>query len=90
MVQYQKRKDMENNTSNQEITPPSLEEVIGYFIQKIFPQEEAEIFYNYFTSTDWMTDSNIPIHDWRAHADKWMWNLDCFRGSILKVVCELK
>ena len=70
---------MEDNTSNHETrktNPPSPEEVIRYFVRKGFPQEEAEIFYYYFTSTDWMTDSNIPIYDWRAHADKWMWNLD--------------
>jgi len=55
-----------------EKTKPGLKEVETFFLEKSFPVEEAQKFFYYNQSRNWMMNPNIPIHDWHAIAHKWM------------------
>lgn len=51
---------------------PELKEVESFFLQKNFPPEEAQKFFYYNQSRNWMLNGQTPIRDWQAMAHKWM------------------
>lgn len=65
-----------NNPEFRKGMPPKLDHVKIYFSQKNISHEEAEVFFYYHQDLEWRTESGLPIIDWRAAANEWVWNLE--------------
>jgi hypothetical protein len=57
---------------------PSLEETQIYFLEKNFPEIEAQRFFNYFESNGWLVGGRSKMKDWKAAARNWMLNAKKF------------
>ncbi len=53
---------------------PNLIEIKTYFQENNFPEQEAQKFFNYFSSVGWLVGGKIPMVDWQAAAQNWMIN----------------
>ena len=58
---------------NQKLNP-TIEEIKIYFQQNNFPEQEAQKFYNYFSSVGWLVGGKTPMVDWQAAAQNWIIN----------------
>ena len=63
-----------------EKTKPTLEETQIYFIEKNFPEVEAQRFFNYFESNGWLVGGRTKMKDWKAAARNWMLNAKKFKS----------
>ncbi len=63
-----------------EKTKPTLEETQIYFIEKNFPEIEAQRFFNYFESNGWLVGGRTKMKDWKAAARNWMLNAKKFKS----------
>ena len=61
-------------------TTPSLEETQIYFLEKNFPEIEAQRFFNYFESNGWLVGGRTKMKDWKAAARNWMLNTKKFKS----------
>lgn len=57
---------------------PTLEETQIYFLEKSFPEIEAQRFFNYFESNGWLVGGRTKMKDWKAAARNWMLNTKKF------------
>lgn len=57
---------------------PTLEETQIFFIEKNFPEIEAQRFFNYFESNGWLVGGRTKMKDWKAAARNWMLNAKKF------------
>ena len=57
---------------------PTLEEAQIYFLEKNFPEVEAQRFFNYFESNGWLVGGRTKMKDWKAAARNWMLNTKKF------------
>lgn len=57
---------------------PTLEEAQIYFLEKKFPEVEAQRFFNYFESNGWLVGGRTKMKDWKAAARNWMLNAKKF------------
>lgn len=57
---------------------PSLEETQIFFLEKNFPEIEAQRFFNYFESNGWLVGGRTKMKDWKAAARNWMLNAKKF------------
>jgi hypothetical protein len=57
---------------------PTLEETQIYFLEKNFPEIEAQRFFNYFESNGWLVGGRTKMKDWKAAARNWMLNTKKF------------
>lgn len=57
---------------------PTLEESQIYFLEKNFPEVEAQRFFNYFESNGWLVGGRTKMKDWKAAARNWMLNAKKF------------
>ncbi|MBM6499772.1 transcriptional regulator [Flavobacterium macrobrachii] len=57
---------------------PSFEETQIYFLEKNFPEIEAQRFFNYFESNGWLVGGRTKMKDWKAAARNWMLNTKKF------------
>ena len=62
---------------NQKLNPV-LEEVKTYFLENNFPEQEAQKFYNYFSSVGWLVGGKTPMVNWQAAAENWIINAPKF------------
>ncbi len=62
---------------NQKLNPV-LEEVKTYFLKNNFPEQEAQKFYNYFSSVGWLVGGKTPMVNWQAAAQNWIINAPKF------------
>lgn len=69
----EKKKKIEINK-----TTPSLEDAQIYFLEKNFPEVEAQRFFNYFESNGWLVGGRTKMKDWKAAARNWMLNAKKF------------
>jgi len=72
---------------------PTLEEAQIYFLEKKFPEVEAQRFFNYFESNGWLVGGRTKMKDWKAAARNWMLNTRKFskneeKNSTLSVRAE--
>lgn len=51
---------------------PSPEEAIAYFPSIGGTREDAEAFFDHFTSNGWRVSGKAPMKDWQASARQWM------------------
>ena len=59
---------------------PTFEQVHSYFLQNNFAELEAYKFYNYFASIGWLVGGKIPMVDWQAAAQNWIFNTTKFNN----------
>lgn len=57
---------------------PNLNEIKTYFLENNFPEQEAQKFYNYFSSVGWLVGGKTPMVNWQAAAQNWMINAPKF------------
>lgn len=57
---------------------PTLGEAQIYFLEKNFPEIEAQRFFNYFESNGWLVGGRTKMKDWKAAARNWMLNAKKF------------
>lgn len=50
---------------------PELKDVVDYFTDRMYPKEEAELFWNHYESQGWITGNAVPITNWRVKAENW-------------------
>ncbi len=53
---------------------PKLNEIKTYFLENNFPEQEAQKFYNYFSSVGWLVGGKTPMVNWQAAAQNWIIN----------------
>ena len=57
----------------EEFIPPTFDEVRAYFENKLQNwEEQAETFYNHFTSLGWRTASGAKVERWDSRANLWI------------------
>lgn len=73
-----KKKLREKKRYNEDDIPPNREEVQKYFIEKNSSLQEAEKFFNYYTSKGWLVGGKSKMKDWKASSNNWILNTDKF------------
>ena len=101
-LREKKKKNFSNNSSVSinsvekllsKFSKPTLEEAQIYFLEKNFPEVEAQRFFNYFESNGWLVGGRTKMKDWKAAARNWMLNSKKFsknenKNSVLSVRAE--
>ena len=85
-LREKKKKNFENNLVDNDLSSraqsrppkPTLEETQIYFLEKNFPEVEAQRFFNYFESNGWLVGGRTKMKDWKAAARNWMLNTKKF------------
>jgi hypothetical protein len=67
-----------SSAKKEEKLQPSIEEVKTYFLENNFPEQEAQKFYNYFSSVGWLVGGKTPMINWQAAAQNWIINVPKF------------
>lgn len=68
----EKKKD--DFITSSEVEKPTIEIVKSYFQENNFPEQEAQKFYNYFSSVGWLVGGKTPMVNWQAAAQNWIIN----------------
>ena len=76
--QTEKSRQKEFIITSSVVEKPTIEEVKTYFQENNFPEQEAQKFFNYFKSVDWLVGGKTPMVDWQAAAQNWMINAPKF------------
>lgn len=81
-VELKEEKKLREKKKKVEIekTKPTLEETQIYFLEKNFPEVEAQRFFNYFESNGWLVGGRTKMKDWKAAARNWMLNTKKFKS----------
>lgn len=81
-----KKKLREKKRYNSDDIPPIFEEVQKYFIEKNSTIQEAEKFFNYYTSKGWLVGGKSKMKNWKASSNNWILNTDKFnvKNSVLQ------
>ena len=74
----QKKKLREKKRYNPDDIPPNYVEVQKYFIEKNSTIQEAEKFFNYYTSKGWLVGGKSKMKDWKASSNNWILNTEKF------------
>ena len=77
-LENENSKEEKSSAKKEEKLHPLIEEVKTYFQENIFPEQEAQKFYNYFKSVGWLVCGKTPMVDWQAAAQNWMINAPKF------------
>jgi hypothetical protein len=73
------KKEKEFVTSSA-VEKPTIENVKIFFQENIFPELEANKFFNYFSSNGWLVGGKTPMVNWQAAAKNWMLNANKFNS----------
>jgi hypothetical protein len=71
-------KEEKSSAKKEEKLQPSIEEIKTYFQDNNFPEQEAQKFYNYFSSVGWLVGGKTPMVNWQAAAQNWIINAPKF------------
>lgn len=79
-VELKEEKKLREKKKKVEISKatPSFEETQIYFLEKNFPEIEAQRFFNYFESNGWLVGGRTKMKDWKAAARNWILNAKKF------------
>ena len=66
-----KKKLREKKRYNPDDIPPNFEDLQNYFIEKSSTIQEAEKFFNYYTSKGWLVGGKSKMKDWKASVRTW-------------------
>jgi hypothetical protein len=69
--------DLSSRAQSRELNP-TIEEIKTYFQENNFPEQEAQKFYNYFSSVGWLVGGKTPMVNWQAAAQNWIINAPKF------------
>ncbi|UFH36428.1 transcriptional regulator [Flavobacterium acetivorans] len=61
--------------------PPNPDELMAFFLEKNFPETEAQRFFNHFQSNGWLVGGKSKMKDWKAAARNWMLNATKFANN---------
>lgn len=70
------KKTKQTNKRSLGAQPRSQLEVLNFFEEKGFQQEEAQKFFNHYQAIGWRIGGKVPIVDWEAAAHNWMLKAD--------------
>lgn len=65
------KKNKANNDNKGGFSPPSLEDLTLFFIEKSSTCAEAKKFMNYYKANGWKVGNNA-MHNWKAASEKWI------------------
>lgn len=74
----EKSKEEKSSAKKEEKIQPAIDEIKSYFQENNFPEQEAQKFYNYFSSVGWLVGGKTPMINWQAAAQNWMINAPKF------------
>ncbi len=74
----QKEKSSAKKEKKEKGNVPTIENVKGYFQERLFPELEANKFFNYFSSNGWLVGGKTPMINWQAAAQNWILNAPKF------------
>ena len=66
--------DINHKLGGKSFVEPNLNEIKTYFQENNFPEQEAQKFYNYFSSVGWLVGGKTPMVNWQAAAQNWIIN----------------
>ena len=64
-----KYKDKDKDKDNNKFTPPTLQEVIDYFLEKGYKKEIAEKMHEYYNVAEWKDSRGTKIKNWKQKAN---------------------
>lgn len=70
--------DINHKLGGKSFVEPNLNEIKTYFQENNFPEQEAQKFYNYFSSVGWLVGGKTPMVNWQAAAENWIINAPKF------------
>lgn len=70
--------DINHKLGGKSFVEPNLNEIKTYFQENNFPEQEAQKFYNYFSSVGWLVGGKTPMVNWQAAAQNWIINTPKF------------
>ena len=70
--------DINHKLGGKSFVEPNLNEIKTYFLENNFPEQEAQKFYNYFSSVGWLVGGKTPMVNWQAAAQNWIINAPKF------------
>jgi hypothetical protein len=73
-----KDKDKERGCGGKQDIPPSLQDAKAYFLEQSHPND-ADKFFDHFTSNGWRVSGKAPMKDWKAAARNWIRNKPNFQ-----------
>lgn len=76
--------DTNKNQKTCQQLQPTLSEIKKHFVQKKWPELEAEKFYNYYQSNGWLVGGKTPMQNWEAATKNWMLNSEKFTNGKTK------
>lgn len=76
-TQEENKKNKKKEKSNG-FSPPNLEIVKQFFVEKKINIQEAEKYFNYYSSKGWLVGGKTQMKDWQAAARNWILNLEKF------------
>ena len=68
-----------SQTGGPKFTVPTIQKVKLFFEEVKSTKDEAERFYNYYSSNGWLVGGKTQMKDWQAAARNWILNSDKFR-----------
>ncbi len=74
-------KEEKSSAKKEEKSQPTIEEIKTYFLENNFPEQEAQKFYNYFSSVGWLVGGKTPMINWQAAAQNWIINAPKFTSN---------
>jgi hypothetical protein len=74
-------KEEKSSAKKEEKSKPTIEEIKTYFLENNFPEQEAQKFYNYFSSVGWLVGGKTPMINWQAAAQNWIINAPKFTSN---------
>jgi hypothetical protein len=75
--------------SKADFSPPDIDSIQTFFLEKKSSEIEANKFFNYFQSNGWKVGGKTPMQDWKAAARNWMLNAPTFTKSLKPVPGQL-
>lgn len=79
-----KKLSKKNPTGRPKFEIPSIEKVKLFFEEVNSTKNEAERFYNYYSSNGWLVGGKTQMKDWNAAARNWILNSPNFRSKDTK------
>ena len=67
-----KKEEQFLNTKNINISIPEFYQVFSYFIENEFNIAEAQKFFNFYTTNEWLLEDKTPITDWKSTIRIWL------------------
>lgn len=61
-----KNKVLKTNKKRVEFTPPTIEEVTTYFVEKGYSKHTAETAFNYYQNLEWKDSNNKQVVNWKS------------------------